>query len=158
MPSFSRDPLPVDAGHLRTTAVAHTDLLDGFGKNQFPKWTGRSPRNPPPASMGRERASTTARYRPCSRRWREIPCFSLLPFANRERDISKIGNCSSGASARLRKSSRDTFSTSLQSSLSAGYRAETGLPLTVPTSSLPVTKRWKTSLPHIEPLKAFALC
>jgi len=34
MQSLSRHPLPVDAGHLRTTAVANADLLEGFGEGQ----------------------------------------------------------------------------------------------------------------------------
>jgi len=37
MPSFSRHPLPVDAGHLRTTAVVNADLLKGFGEGQVPR-------------------------------------------------------------------------------------------------------------------------
>jgi hypothetical protein len=37
MPSFSRDPLPVHAGHLRTTAVANADLLDCFSEGQVPR-------------------------------------------------------------------------------------------------------------------------
>jgi hypothetical protein len=37
MPSFSRHPLPVDAGHLRTAAVANADLLEGFGEGRVPR-------------------------------------------------------------------------------------------------------------------------
>jgi hypothetical protein len=34
MQSFSRDPLPVDAGHLRTTAVAVAEFLSGVNEDR----------------------------------------------------------------------------------------------------------------------------
>ena len=45
--------LSVDAGHVRTTAVAVADFLDGVSERQVPKWTGHSLRKPLPAAMGR---------------------------------------------------------------------------------------------------------
>ena len=38
--------------HARTTAIANSELLDGFGEGQVPRWTGRSPRKPPLAPLG----------------------------------------------------------------------------------------------------------
>jgi hypothetical protein len=47
--------LAVDADHVRTTAVAAADILDGASERQDPKQTGRSLRKPPLAAMGRLR-------------------------------------------------------------------------------------------------------
>jgi hypothetical protein len=58
--SRSADELVAVVGrHARTTAVANSDLLDDLGEGQVPKWTGRSPRKPPQAPLGRQRKFAT---------------------------------------------------------------------------------------------------
>ena len=44
MQPFGRELVAVVGRHSRTTAVANSDLPDGFGEGQVPKWTGRSPK------------------------------------------------------------------------------------------------------------------
>jgi len=64
MQSFSRDPLPGDGGHPRTTAVSVADLLGGVIEGQVPGLTGRSQRNRPRAGMGRFDTLSMARSGP----------------------------------------------------------------------------------------------
>ena len=52
MQSFSRDPLPVDAGHPRATAVAVADFRGGVSEGHLSRQNGRSLRKPPPAALG----------------------------------------------------------------------------------------------------------
>ena len=53
MQSFRPDRLPLDAGHVRTTAVAVAAFLRSASQRQARKQTGRSLKLPPPAAMGR---------------------------------------------------------------------------------------------------------
>lgn len=55
MQPFGRELAAVVGRHSRTTAVSNSDLPDGLGEGQVPKWTGRSPSRPPRAPLGRSR-------------------------------------------------------------------------------------------------------
>jgi hypothetical protein len=59
MQPLRRELVAVVGRQARTTAIANSDLLDGFGEGQVPRWTGRSPRKPSQAPSGRERQFAT---------------------------------------------------------------------------------------------------
>jgi hypothetical protein len=41
MQPFGRELVEVVDRHARTTAIANSDSLDGFGEGEVPRWTGR---------------------------------------------------------------------------------------------------------------------
>jgi len=53
MPPFGHKIEAIVSSHTRTTDATITDFLDGVDEGQVPRYTGRSPRKPPPAPMGR---------------------------------------------------------------------------------------------------------